>query len=117
MFAFFEWYIIPVGHFPQKSLSGNPRIGSPLLLTARPHPLLPLTHGPPRLYWLGTSKWYLSLVHAPLPYESIAFLAFTCLSLPASLSGPAAYFAACLTFCGVDESLGLHSFRLISSLG
>ena len=30
--------------------------------TARPHPFLPLTRGPPPLYWLGTGKWCLSPV-------------------------------------------------------
>ena len=44
----------------QKSLSGNPKIGSPLLPTTRPHPLITLTYGPPPLYWLGTSRWCLS---------------------------------------------------------
>ena len=85
MFVYFGWYIIPAGHFPQKSLSGNPKIGSLLLLTVRPHPLLPRTRGPPPLYWLGTGKWYLSLMRAPLPYESIAFLTFMRLPLPIDL--------------------------------
>ena len=40
---------------PQKSLNRNPRIGSPLLPTTRPYPLLPLTYGPLLLYWLGIS--------------------------------------------------------------
>ena len=56
-------------------------------------------------------------MHAPLPYEFIVFLAFMCLPLPAGLSGPTECSIACLTLCGVDESLGLHSLRLVSSLG
>ena len=40
------------------------------------YPLLPLTHGPPLLYWLGTSCWCLSLVRAPLPCASMAYLLF-----------------------------------------
>ena len=49
--ASFGWHVIQVGHFPQKSLSKNPRIGfffslslSFSLPTARP---CPLTHDPP----------------------------------------------------------------------
>ena len=54
---------------------------------------------------------------APLPYESIACLGFTRLPLSTGLSGPTAHFAAGLALCGMDESLGLHSLHLISSLG
>ena len=107
----------PSRTFFQKSLSENPKIGFPLLPAAKPYPLLPLTHVPPPLYWLGTSGWYLSLVRAPLPYESIACLVFTRLPLPAGLSGPATHFAAHLPLCGLDESLDLHSLHLVSSLG
>ena len=97
MFASFGWYVIPVGHFSQKSLSGNPKIGSPLLPTAKPHPLLPQTCDPPPLYWLAIGKWCLSLVRAPLSYESIAFLAFIHLSLPADFSDFVEHSGACLT--------------------
>ena len=41
---FFWGHVIPTGHFPQKSLSKNPRIGFFSLPTARP---CPLTHGLP----------------------------------------------------------------------
>ena len=74
IFPSFGWYVILTGHFPQKSLNKNPKIGFHLLPTARPYPLLPLTHGPPLLYWRGTSWWCLSLVYAPLPCVSIACL-------------------------------------------
>ena len=40
----FGWHIIPVGHFLQKSLNKNSKIGFFLLPTARP---CPLTHDPP----------------------------------------------------------------------
>ena len=43
----FGWHGIPAGHFPQKSLSKNTIIGFFPLPTARPCPLLPLTHDPP----------------------------------------------------------------------
>ena len=42
----FGRYIISIGHFPQKSLSRNPRIGFSLFLPLD-HPLLLLTHDPP----------------------------------------------------------------------
>ena len=92
-FPFFGWYVIPARHFPQKSLSENPRIGSPLLPTVRPYPFLPLTHGPPLLYWLGTSWWCLSFVCAPLPCVSIAFLLFIHLPWP---EGSSTHSTACL---------------------
>ena len=46
----------------QKSLSRNPKIGSLLLPTARPHLFILLPRGPRPLYWLGTGRWCLSLV-------------------------------------------------------
>ena len=59
----------------------------------------------------------MSLVCASLPYESIACLMFTHLPLPVGLSGPTARSATRLTLCVVDDSLGLHSLHLVSSLG
>ena len=88
----FGWYFIPTGHFSQKSLSENPRIGSPFLPTARPYILLPLTHGPPLLYWLGTSWWYLSLVCASLSCVSMACLLFMHLPWP---GGSSTHLVAC----------------------
>ena len=95
--------------FPQNSLSGNPRIDFPLLPTARSYSLLLLIHGPSPLYWLGTNGWWLSLVRAPLPCVSMAYLLFTCLPLPVGLYGLYCTFCSLfLTLCGVNESLGLH---------
>ena len=56
-------------------------------------------------------------MRTPLPNESIAYLVFTRLPLPTSLSGPTVFSAACFTLCGVNESLGFHSLHLVSSLG
>ena len=56
-------------------------------------------------------------MRAPLPCESIACLVLTHLPLPVGLSGPVARFVSRLTHCGMDESLGLHSLLLVSSLG
>ena len=39
----FEWYVIPAGHFPQKSPSMNLKIGFPLSLPPN-HAFLPLTY-------------------------------------------------------------------------
>ena len=49
----------PSKTFPPKGLKREPQNRFPPFLpqpplTARPYPLLPLTHGPPLLYWLGT---------------------------------------------------------------
>ena len=82
IFPYFGWYVILMGHFPQKSLSGNPKIGFSLLPTAKLCPFLPLTHGPSLLYWLGRSGWCLSLVRAPLPCVFMACLLFMRLSWP-----------------------------------
>ena len=49
----------PSRTFPQRSLSGNPRIDPPFLFTVKPHPLNTLTYGLPPMYWLGTSRWCL----------------------------------------------------------
>ena len=76
IFPSFGSYVIPAGHFPQKCISGKRRISFPLLSIVRAYPLLSLTHGPPLLYWLGTSRWCLSLVRAPLPCVSMACLLF-----------------------------------------
>ena len=54
---------------------------------------------------------------APLIYKSITCLVFMCLPLSAGLSSPTACSVAHLTCCGMDESLGLHSLDLVSSLG
>ena len=56
-------------------------------------------------------------MRAPISYESIAYLVFKRLLLFVDFSGIAVCSAACLTFYGVGESLGLHSSHLISSLG
>ena len=96
----------------------NPRIDFPLLPTIRPYPLLALTHGLSRLYWLGTSGWCLSLMRTPLLCESIACLLFVHFPLPLDLFGLATCSAThFLTLCSMDKSLGLHSLHLISSLG
>ena len=59
----------------------------------------------------------MSLVCASLPYESIACLVFMHLLLLVGFSGLTACSTACLTFCGMGESLDLHSSNPVSSLG
>ena len=56
-------------------------------------------------------------MRAPFSYKSIACLLFTRLLLLVGLSSIATCSVACLTFCGVGESLGPHSSHLISSSG
>ena len=77
--------------FLTKDFEWEPQNRSPLFPTAKPHPLLPLTHSPPFLYWLGTSWWCLSLVRAPLPCVSMACLLLMCFPW---LEGLSVHFAA-----------------------
>ena len=60
--------------FPPKEFEREPQNRLSLLLTPRPHSLLPLVYGLPLLYWLGTSWWCLRFMRAPLPYLSMAYL-------------------------------------------
>ena len=50
-FCPFKWYVIPVGHFPQKSPSRNLKIGFPLS-PSPDHAFLPLTHDL-TMSWIG----------------------------------------------------------------
>ena len=72
-------YVIPAGHFPQKSSSRNLRIGFSSLLTAKPCPFTFDTWPHRVLYWLGTGLWCLGLAHASLPYMSKICLLLMCL--------------------------------------
>ena len=45
-------------------------------------------------------------VHAPLPYESITFLALTCLPLPLGLSDPVARSSIRLALAAIDDHFG-----------
>ena len=72
----------PSTTFPPKVFEWEPQNRLPLLPIARPYPLLPLTHGPPLLYWLGTGWCCLILVHAPLLCVSKACLLLMCLPWP-----------------------------------
>ena len=61
----FRWYVIPVGHFPQKSLGGNPRIG--FLFSPPPYYtisyLWPMTHHS-CIGWVQVgSAWVLRVLH------------------------------------------------------
>ena len=114
IFPSFGWYVIPVKHFPQKSLSGNPKIGFPFSpsLDYTFSYLWPMAHH--FLYWLGTGWWCLSFVHAPLPCVSIACLLFMCLPW---LEGLSVHSTACSwPFMVWMFSLSLRSLRLTSFL-
>ena len=60
--------------FSPKEFEREPQNRLFSLPTIRPYPLLPLTHDPPLLYWLGTGWWCLSLVRASLLRMSKAYL-------------------------------------------
>ena len=75
----FEWYVIPAGHFPQKSPSRNLKNRFSPLLTTK---LSPLTSDPwPHhvLYWLDTCWWNLGLTCASLLCMSKICLLLMCL--------------------------------------
>ena len=112
-------YPLPAGHFPQKSLSRNPKIDFPFLPTTKPYPFLPLTHGPPHLYWLDTIGWCLSFVRATFPCEFMAYLLFIHLPLPVGFFGLIARFCCLfLTLCGLNESRSsFFASRFFSGLG
>ena len=59
---FFWMRCHPSRTFLLKELEQEPQNRLPFLPTTRPHPFIPLTRGPPPLYWLGTGRWCLSLV-------------------------------------------------------
>ena len=65
----FGWHVIPAGHFPQKSLSKNPRIGFFPLSTTRP---CPLTYDPPLPILAG--------YRLVVPGSCTCFTFFTCYS-------------------------------------
>ena len=87
--------------FTPKEFEWEPQNRLPLLPTARPYPLLPLTHGPPPLYWLGTSWRCLSLVRVPFPCVFKACLLLMRLPWP---RGSSVYSAA-------------HSWLLVAWIG
>ena len=64
---FLFWVVChPSRTFLPKEFKRKPHNRLPLLPTARPYSFLPLAHGLPFLYWLGTGWWCLSLMHAPI---------------------------------------------------
>ena len=64
---YFFWVVShPSRTLPPKESEQEPQNRLSLLSTARPYPLLPLTHDPPLLYWLGTGWWCLGFARAPL---------------------------------------------------
>ena len=66
----FGWYVIPAGHFPQKSQSRNLKIDFSLLPTIKPCSFT-FDPWPYRVwYWLGTGWWGLGLARASLPCMS-----------------------------------------------
>ena len=66
----------PSKALPQIKPRQEPQNRPSFLPTIKPHPLNPLTEGPPPLYWLGTSRWCFS------PYVSFTILIIYLLLLP-----------------------------------
>ena len=83
---------------PQRSSSRNPKIDPLFLPTTRPHPLKALTHDPPSMYWLGTSRWCLALSVCSTPSKFCFFLAFTPFLLPLCLFNSIVRIGWCLSF-------------------
>ena len=112
------WNVILTRHFSPKEIKQEPQNRLPLLSTARPYPLIPLTSGLPHLYWLGIGRCCLGLV-CMLYFcsEFITFLAFTHLPLPPRLSNSAIHFGTCLALATwkTHGSLGFHSLNSTSS--
>ena len=126
------WYVIPAGHFPQKSLSRNPRICFPLS-SPPDHALLPLTHD------LTTSciggiqvgdVWALYMLHFHVYPKSVC-CSHVCRGLEACLHilppilgflwrDPFFGFSFCkacfLSGLGLCLALGFSSFSLVSCL-
>ena len=91
-YSCFFWVVShPSRTLPSKESEQEPQNRLSLLPTAKPYPLLPLTHDPPLLYWLGTSWWCLGFARAPLLCTSKACLLLMCLSW---FGGPSVHFAA-----------------------
>ena len=59
--------------FPPKKLEWEPQNRPHFLPIVKPHPLNALTHGPPPMYLLGTSRWCLSPL-CMLPFHLNLFL-------------------------------------------
>ena len=96
--AFFWVICHPSKTSPPKESKQKPQNRFFLLPTARPYPLLPLTHDLPFLYWLGTGWQCLGLVRAPLPvYIKSLFAAHTFAIVWRLIC---AFYHSSLTFCG-----------------
>ena len=95
--CFFWVHFIPTGHFPQKCLSKNLRIGFFPLPTARP---CLLTHDHHFLYWLGIGWWCLGLARAspssPVAHAFAVFWRLVCTFYRALL---AFYCVGCFPIC------------------
>ena len=104
--TFFGWHVIPAGHFPQKSMCKNPRIGFFFLSPPPDHALWPITHH--FLYWLGIGWWCLGLARAspssPAAHAFAMFWSLVCTFCRALL---ASYGMGCFLIC---HSLWLAPF-------
>ena len=101
----------PSRTLPPKEYEQEPQNRPSLLPTTKPYPLLPLTHDPPLLYWLGTSWRYLGFAHASLLCTSKACLLLTHWRLVC------VFCHSSLTSYGVNCFMIFHSLWLTSLKG
>ena len=105
---FFWGHVIPTGHFPQKSLSKNPRIGFFPLPTARP---CPLTHNPPLPILAG---------YRLVPRSHACFAFFTCCSCTCRVLEIVLYVLPCTfgsLWCGLFSDLPFFMICFFWRLG
>ena len=102
------------GIFPKRSLGKNPKIDPLFPPTTKPHPLNPLTVGPPLLYWLDTNGWCFGPCVCVLLPSAFVFLYSHAISAVLAMS----HYAVCL-LCSCypprhegRELLGLYYFLL-----
>ena len=106
----FRWDVIPTGRFSPKKFKWEPQNKPPSFSLPLEHTLIPLTHGPPPMYWLGTSRWWLGPL-CMLHYRLNLFL-----SGPHTISNASVFVLFCCMFwlvfisCGVKD---VWAFRLM----
>ena len=72
---YFFWVVSHANKtLPSKKSEQEPQNMFSLPPTAKPYPLLPLTHDPPLPHWLGTGWWYMGLARTSIPCMSKACL-------------------------------------------
>ena len=105
----------PSRTFALKKFEREPQNRLSFLPTTKPYPLLPLTHDPPLLYWLGTGWQCLGFVHAPLPMYAKSLSTAHAFAMVWRLVY--AFYCSFLTFYGMNCLLIFHSLLAFSFQG